>query len=84
VNRGPSAPESSTLTIWLPSHPFKHEFVANLPVNMQRKNIENRLTFGEAAGRSLATCFLIHGVEYIQFNSWGSTRLHEYTSIQIS
>jgi len=36
---------------------FKDEFVANLPLSLscQRKNFENRLTFGEVMGKSLVS-----------------------------
>ena len=36
---------------------FKYEFVANLPVSLQWKNCENRLTFGEVMGKSLVSFF---------------------------
>jgi len=37
---------------------FKYEFVVNLPC-CQRKNFENRLTFGEVrpTGKNLVSCF---------------------------
>ena len=36
--------------------------VANLPLSMLAKKIENRLVFGEVMGKSLVSCFLTHGV----------------------
>ena len=35
----------------------KYELVANLPVSLPVKKIENRLTFGEVMGKSLVSCF---------------------------
>ena len=40
---------------------FKREFVANLPLSLQRKNFENRLIFGKLWAR-VVSCFLTHGV----------------------
>jgi len=36
---------------------FKYELVANLPVSLRSKNLENRLAFGEVMGKSLVSCF---------------------------
>jgi len=41
---------------------FKHDFVANLPLSLLAKKIENRLIFGEVMGKSLVSCFLTHSV----------------------
>ena len=41
---------------------FKCEFVANLPLSLPVKELENRLTFGEVMGKSLVSCFLRHSV----------------------
>jgi len=41
---------------------FKYAIVANLPLSLSVKKIENRLTFGEVMGKSLVSCFLTHSV----------------------
>ena len=48
---------------------YLNEFIANLPLVCQRKNFENRLTFGEVMGKSLMSRFLTHGVVLLSLNS---------------
>ena len=42
LNPGPSAPESSTLTTRLPSHPLNHSFKQNTDFRIQAQNSENQ------------------------------------------
>jgi len=36
---------------------FKHRFVANLPLSLSAKKIENQLIYGEVMGKSLVSRF---------------------------
>jgi len=36
--------------------------IANLPLTLHRKKIENRSTFGEVTNKSIVGCFLTHSV----------------------
>ena len=44
---------------------FKYYFVAIYHRVCQRKNFENQLIFGEVMGKSLMSCFLTDGVEFV-------------------
>ena len=54
--------QGSAATYFRHGRTSKYEFVANLPLSLPLKKIENRLTFGEVTGKSLVSCFLTHCV----------------------
>jgi len=52
-----------------------HEFVANLLPSLLVKKIENRIIVSEVMAKSLVSCFVTHGVE------WLLVLVHQYSEI---